>query len=164
MKAYIGIDNGVSGSIAFINGSTAAMAPTPVRTELSYTVAKANITRVDVVELETRLYMWSKLASGVLVILERPYVNPKGFKATLSAIRALEAMLICIERVGLPYMYVDSRKWQRVMLPSKLSGAELKSASRDVGVRLFPGLRDEIMDHKDADSLLMAEWGRREAL
>jgi hypothetical protein len=93
--------------------------------------------------------------------VERPYVNPQGFKASVSALRALEATLICIEFAGISYQYVDSRDWQKVMLPKGCKGPELKSASMNLGCRLFPKFVDNIKHHKDADSLLIAEWARR---
>lgn len=164
MKAYIGVDNGVSGSIAMILGDRVLFAPVPVRTEQSYTKAKANITRIEVPELVARFQSWLLGSMTARAFVERPYVNPQGFKATASALRALEATLICLETVNISYQYVDSKQWQRELLPKGCVGAELKRASLDIGIRLFPSLREELEDHKDADSLLIAEWARRNNL
>lgn len=163
MRAYLGIDNGVSGSIALLVDGKALFVPTPTRTEKSYTKSAAKITRIDFEELNARLLAWRHLSSEIHGIIERPYVNPKGFKATVSALRSLEATLIGLEMNGVSYEYIDSKVWQKAMLPG-VSGADLKSASRDVGIRLFPGLREEIGEHKDADSLLIAEWARRSGI
>lgn len=159
---YIGIDNGVSGSIAIIRDGTALFSPVPVKKEQNYTKAKGFITRIDVVALEVALRMWvGDERSNVRVFLERPMVNPTRFKATTSALRALEATLICLERLHFSLEYVDSKQWQKTLLPKDCSGPELKVASKDIGVRLFPELADAIRKHGDADSLLIAEWAKR---
>jgi len=164
LRAYIGADNGVSGSLALVSDYGVFFALTPVRQEQSYTKAKAKITRVDVNGLTALLLNWMNLVGhdDVRVFVERPFVNPTGFKATVSAMRALEATLIVIESLGLSLEYVDSRQWQKVMLPSGCVGKELKVASKDIGCRLFPALHAQIEKHGDADSLLMAEWAKRE--
>lgn len=164
MRAYLGIDNGVSGSIALVMEGKALFVPTPTRTEQSYTRSSAKITRIDFDELEARLQAWSSLSDSIHAVIERPFVNPTGIKATISAVRALEATLICVERLGFSYEYIDSRQWQKELLPGVTGTSELKAASRSIGTRLFPALREEIKDHKDADSLLIAEWARRSGL
>jgi hypothetical protein len=85
-------------------------------------------------------------------------VNSTRFNATLSAIRALEATLIALEQAQWPYEYIDSKEWQKELLPKGLKGSdELKNASLDIGKRLFP----ELNIKKDADGLLIAEYLRR---
>lgn len=164
MKAYIGIDNGVTGSIAFIGDGNSRMFRTPTHKEQSYTKKKAQITRIDWMGLEVALAnlvdSWGN-SKYIRVLIERPYVNPKGFKATASALRSLEATLIAVERYGLSYEYIDSKQWQKVMLPKGCKGDELKAASKDIGIRLFPEHKEIITKQKDADSLLIAEWARR---
>ncbi len=69
--------------------------------------------------------------------------------------------MIVIEQRCYPHMYIDSREWQKMMLPDGVKGTtELKKASRTVGKRLFPQ-HQELIDRVDADGLLMAEWARR---
>jgi len=164
----IGIDNGVTGSLACyfdtpsLEGIYVRFYPIPTKKEQSYTKKKQTVTRVDFTGLWTILNSWSQIVKMPRVYIERPYVNPTGFKATTSAIRALEATLIVLEECRLPYEYIDSRQWQKVMLPAGLKGtAELKKASMDIGCRLFPEHAEAIRKHKDADSLLIAEWARR---
>ncbi len=167
---YVGIDNGVSGSIGVVKeGRDAKMLYMPTRSELSYTKAKRNITRIDWRGLQNLLHsnlsrpMQEHQMHAIRVFLERPMVNPGRFQATASALRALEATLIVLEAFRLPIQYVDSREWQKVMLPSGLKGPnQLKKASRDIGIRMFPNLSGAIEKHGDADGLLMAEWARRE--
>jgi len=156
---YIGIDNGVTGSIGMI-GTIAGTEISefyhvPVKNELSYTKAKKWIDRIDSVMLKESL----KGFDVKMVALERPMVNPARFAQTQSAMRALEATLVVIEDLKYPYRYIDSKEWQKEMLPSGLKENELKKASLDIGKRLFPQFADQFK--KDADGILIAEYLRR---
>ena len=168
-RGYLGIDNGVTGSLAYV-GPVVLFAKTPVHKEQSYTKKKQQITRIDFDSLVELLRNWGmdwRNGEGDMltrVFIERPFVNPKGFRATASALRCLEATLIAVESEGLSYQYIDSREWQKAMLPSGIKGPELKYASVDIGCRLFPQFVEEIRKHKDADSLLIAEYARRNQL
>lgn len=160
MKNYVGMDNGVSGGIFIATATnvyTYYSAP-PVNKTLNYTKTKAWVNRIDVPKLTNILSVVPK--DNSLVLLERPMINPTRWKASVSAIRALEATLIVLESLGLSYLYVDSKEWQRDMLPEGLEGPELKAASLEIGKRLFPNIPFK----KDADSALMAEWARRKNL
>lgn len=165
-KIYIGIDNGVTGTVGCVGG-TPEIWETPTKNEQNYTKAKKNINRISVPALKALL---DNMINGnnpmdCIVLLERPMINAMRFQASISAARSMEATLIAIEELGLPMMYVDSKSWQKKMLPEGCKGTdELKKASKDIGCRLFPGLSDTIMKHKDADGLLIAEWARREGL
>jgi hypothetical protein len=157
---YIGIDNGVSGSVAIIDesGSLKDFFPTPVFRDLNYTKKKAWVNRVDTMLLAEFLY---KFKEDSTVALERPMVNPGRFNATVSALRALEATLIVLEGNKIPYKFIDSKEWQKTMLPSGLQGEELKWASNAVCKRLFPDT--EVKRPGDGDSILIAEYLRRTA-
>jgi hypothetical protein len=160
-KIYIGIDNGISGSIGIISDNGEPIyVPTPIKTEQSYTKTKQMISRVDCVRLRT---LFSCFPCGdTFVALERPMLNPTRFKASVSALRSLEATLIMVEEFKFPYAYLDSKEWQKALLPSGLEGDDLKKASKDIGRRLFPNI-DWVM-FKDADGLLIAEYARRKGL
>ena len=162
MRAYIGIDNGTTGSLAVVSDREVGFIETPTFKEQNYTKNKRLITRVDWRELEVVLAQWED--GDTRVFVERPYTGPQAF-TVISAMRCLESVLIVIERLKLSYQYIDSRAWQKVMLPKGTKGSEdLKKASVDIGCRLFPQFKDVIRHHKDADSLLIAEWARREGL
>lgn len=168
-KLYIGIDNGVTGSIGFVSDNYDKFILTPVKKEQSYTKAKNIISRVDVVVLKELLDETLKEAnvssSEVMVVMERPLINPSMFKTSISASRALEATLGVVEQMSLPHMYVDSKQWQRCLLPKGTEGsAELKKASKEIGDRLFPHHKTAIDKHKDADGLLIAKWAHQERL
>lgn len=167
-KLYVGIDNGTTGSIAFLGeATTPRYMLTPVFKEQSYTKKKQEISRIDHVTLKKVIYgMLDGLSpEEVLVIMERPRINPMQFRTSISAARSLEATLCVIEDLGLPRMYCDSRDWQKELLPKGTTGTpELKKASMDIGRRLFPSQEGLIVRHKDADALLIAEWARRKGL
>jgi len=154
VRAYLGVDNGVTGSLGFVGDGLTRWLPMPVRKELSYTKSKKFITRVDVEKL--RLEIAVHKGRDILALIERPMVNPGRFTATLSAMRCLEATLIVLEDLKVSYQYVDSREWQKVMLPSGLQGDELKKASLEVGRRLWPSINFK----PDADAMLMARWAQ----
>ena len=162
MKVWIGIDNGVTGTIGIINeeGHVYEFFKTPVIKCLDYTKAKKYIHRIDSVSLTKKLSLY-KPEHGeldVLVLIERPMVNPTRFVATTSALRALEALLIIVESLGIPYKFIDSKEWQKAMLPKGIKGSiELKQASKEIGKRLFPQFA---INHPDMDGLLIAEYGR----
>lgn len=148
---YIGIDNGVSGTIGIL-GKEPEFHKMPTFESQDYTKAKKRITRIDTEELRIILNGLEK----PFILLERPMVNPGRFKATISAVRAFEATLIVIEYLKIPYEVIDSKKWQKEFIPG-YKGKELKSAGVEVAKRLFPGVNVK----KDADGILIAEYARR---
>lgn len=165
MKIYVGIDNGVTGSIGVVSENFCDFMLTPVKKEQNYTKAREEITRVDVAALSRYLEDLKERSDGILVVLERPLINPKMFRSTISAVRCLEAQQCVLESLSIPYMFMDSKEWQRSELPKGTSGtSELKKASADIGRRLFPQFGTLIGKHKDADGLLMARHAYREKL
>lgn len=163
-KFYVGIDNGVSGSIGIINTETNQVryTSTPVKKELNYTKEKAYLNRIDRKKVKALFaeVFEDTPTENILVVLERPMINPKRWKASVSAVRALESTLTIFEDLGLPFIYVDSKEWQKDLLPKGTVGDELKEASLLVAKRLFPNLDFK----KDGDGMLMAEWARRKQL
>ena len=163
-KLYIGIDNGTSGAIGIVSDDSTLIKwlPTPIKIELSYTKAKQNISRIDFPKL---LILFEKevlsYSIPVRVIMERPRVNPQQFKTTMSAMRSLEATLIAVEQLKIPFSYIDSKEWQKELLPSGLKGKELKDGSKQVGKRLFPSID---FGKADCDAILIAEYARKKNL
>lgn len=157
---FIGIDNGVTGTIGIIDSVSSIMVKMPTKTEQSYTKKKGNITRIDVPALHAFLYSFSKYSK--IAGIERPMVNPGRFKASVSALRALEATIIVLEELKIPYVYLDSKEWQKELLPQGTKTApQLKKASLDICKRMFPHMHEFAKKHKDADGLLIAEYMRR---
>lgn len=160
-KTYIGIDNGVSGSIGVVpfQGTHALMIHTPTKNVYNYTKKAQKICRVDTDALHEFLYE----ISNPFALIERPMVNPARFKATQSALRSLEATLVTLEWLEIPYQFVDSKEWQTKMLPQGIKGSvNLKKASLSIGKRLFPQFAN--LYKTDADGILIAEWARRSRL
>jgi hypothetical protein len=156
-KTYAGIDNGVTGSIGVIApDGTHAFIATPTIKCQSYTKEVQYIHRID----------WRSLLENMpkdaFVLLERPMVNPRAFTATQSALRALEATIIVLEMLDIEYKYIDSKEWQREFISSAISGHDqMKKASMEIGINLFPSNAGFIRKHGDADGLLIGEYARR---
>lgn len=160
---FIGIDNGVTGTIGIIdeNGSSTFL-KTPVFKQQDYTKAKKQVSRIRAEELFKILECEIGKEGETMIMLERPLVNPQRWESTMSAMRSMEATIIIIELLGLPYEFLDSREWQKALLPKGVKGsAELKKASLEIGERLFPQHSELIDKHKDADGILIAEHCRR---
>lgn len=149
-KTFVGIDNGVTGGITVLtgDGSIRVHSNTPVAKCLNYTKKKSFINRVDSSVFRTLI---AQAGVNTFVMIERPMVNPGRFAATISAIRCLEATELILEELRIPYQFIDSKEWQKAMLPSGLKKEELKIAASSVANRLYPRLK--ILN---ADCLLIA--------
>lgn len=159
-KYWIAIDNGVTGSIGILGGTEPQYLHTPVIEQLSYTKEKKFIHRIHGNVLRSLLKPYEM--EEVLVILERPMIDATRFTASMSAIRCLEATLIILEDLKMPYKFIDSKFWQKEILPHGLRKEELKKASLDIGKRIFPQI--DFKGFKDADGILIAEVARRKQL
>lgn len=169
---FIGIDNGVSGAVACLDGDTTIVDNTPVFETFSYQKQASKIHRIDVKKLyglllkmvHNRPRECGAPEEQVHVTIERPMVMPARFAATVSALRAYEATLVCLD-LFLPtasVQTVDSRGWQKMFLPEGLKGPELKKASLQRGIERWPGHADWIRKQKDADALFLALYGKKE--
>ena len=163
MKTFIGIDNGVSGAIGIVfePSGEALWYPMPTKRVRDYTKKKQFLRRVDTNKLTSIVEKIINIDANlggreIVVIIERPLDTPKRYKASKSAMRCFEATLIVLESFSLIPIIIDSREWQKVMLPSIGSG-DSKSLSSEIGEKLFPKIKFKA----DADALLIAEWARR---
>lgn len=163
MKIRIGIDNGVSGSIGIIEQDGTSDFHTMkqfTHKEQDYTKRKKGITRLKAQVLHQYLYRY--VGDDVKVLIERPMVNPKHFNTTVCAVRIMEATMNVLELLKFGYEFIDSREWQKELLPQGTKGSSnLKKASLDVGSKLFPHFRTRFKTQKDADGMLIAEYCRR---
>lgn len=167
-KLYIGIDNGVTGSICLMDelGTNAQMFKVPTISEQDYTIKIQNVTRLDgarFIEI-LKIYPVEFLR---FAYIENPLVQPARFKATMSGIRCMEAQLICLRILNVGRQFIPPRIWQKEILGTGLSKAkevQLKQLSSDIGKRLYPQFSQFIDKQKDADALLIAEWARRNRL
>lgn len=164
-EIYIGIDNGVSGTIGIITSTGSRFFKTPVFKQMSYQkTKKTNINRVDFMALSKIFARITGSGASCFALIERPMINSARFAASMSAARCLEATLIILELYEVPYQYVDSKLWQKEFFPAAKGSVALKEASYNIGCRLFPGHQTTIGKHKDADGILIAEYARRKNL
>ena len=158
-------DNGTTGTIGWRYGCTInEMIEVPIKKRSSFHKEPRSTTVIDVDALEKALRDMLDRAkvkpSDVIAYRERPMINPKRWQASMSASRADEAETIILERMGIEYHYVDSKAWQRHILPS--SGKKgttsdiLKAESKDIGCKMFKHLSPIIEKHGDADGILGA--------
>lgn len=159
------MDNGVSGGFALISpAGTPVVFSTPVFETFGYQKAAKKFNRFD--HKAFRNIMFGYFPEGTQkfhFVIERPMVMPARFEATVSALRCYEALLVAIE-IHFPessFETIDSRAWQPKMLPSGIKGPELKKASMQRGLELFPTCADWIRKQKDADPLMILEFARR---
>ena len=160
----IGIDNGTTGSITAIhdNGVLLFTEKTPIKSRLKWT---KQVKHMNVIEMNAmlKLFKIAKKANEdpkIICYVERPMVNSLRFNASLSAVAAYVLTVEILEMAKVPYEFVDSKTWQKGMLPAGVKGsAALKKIASEVAIRLFPGYK---FPKVVADSILIAEYYRRE--
>ena len=154
------IDNGSSGSIGMVTSGRSGFVLTPIRKMQDYTKRKKTISRLNVKLFEALIAGWAPDPDRTMVYLERPLINSTMFNTSIVAARLFEAQLVTLESMGYPYQIVDSKDWQRGVLPSSgkkgTTSSILKKESMDIGTRLFPMHAQLIGKHKDADGILGA--------
>lgn len=156
----IGIDNGVSGTLAAFKGDklidfkesfTKKWLKPTVKTKASY------MTRIDVPALMDWLRNVIKENDNVRIIIERYMTDQRRLHATLSSHHAQEATMIAIELLGIPYMTIDSSVWQKREIPGVKGSEFLKLASKEKCVAEFPKFKKLIEKHGDGDAILIAK-------
>ena len=170
---YIGIDNGVSGTIGIVSGTFYDTFKTKTYSQQSYTMKKKKISRLDFVALDSFLQELCKI-SPVVALLENP-ATTNSFNVVSSSMRCFEATLIALEINGIEYTTCTAGSWQKIFIPEaiaknkELKGDKhrkertenLKTASMVEGIKLCPTKKEFITKHGDADGLLIAEHLRR---
>lgn len=153
----IGIDNGVTGTIGILGPDVTTFVTTPVYAEMAPLKTKVRmLNHIDTDALKALLAPYVKRG---MVLLERPYTGTH-LMSSISGGRADEATRIVLRQLGIAYDYVDSKQWQRPLLPTGTRGTpNLKAASKALATRLYPEFTDIIKKHGDADGLLIAKWG-----
>ena len=158
---YVGIDNGVTGSIGLIVEELgkviwAESIKTPIIKRRNYTKENKYINCIDYKEVAKTIDKYK--ADCVHVAVERPMVNPGRFFQTLSAMRSLEAteVAIGISSNVESFCYVDSKDWQSDILPG-VEGNDLKPESWIIGISLYNQILGKYSGN-DCDGLLIADW------
>ena len=152
----VSLDNGVSsnGVALFGPDNLVKCEKLPIRSEINYQKDEHHITRLDAPAFRKLIAGWNLPKDTTVSVLERPMINPARFKASISAVRCLEAELIVLEEFGFEIEYIDSKNWQHVLLPGIEGADKLKPASLELGKKLFPQFKLK----KDADFLMIGYY------
>lgn len=171
---YVGIDNGVSGAIAYYKDDKMNVLELPIKNVQNYTKKVEFVHKIDFVELKKIFETLLSYGQSIKVLWERPFCNPMMFKATLSSMLSYQTTLDCLECLKIPYEMIDSKIWQTKLLPKgiykitqdkngknriKADKKLLKKASIDTANRLFPYL--EIKKDGQADAVMICEYLRK---
>ncbi len=153
----VGIDNGVTGSIAVLYADkTFTWWKTPTVKCCNYTKVERHLERINFPKLLRFLSNLSSMNEVVLAVMERPMVNPKRWVASTSALRCLEATIIALEMCGINYAFIDSKEWQKELLPEGTKGSEdLKAASDALAIKKYP---IHVFKNGEGDSCHIAEY------
>lgn len=185
-NVIFGLDNGVTGSLAckFTKFPYIDYIETPVIECNNYTQEIKKINRIDIITLENWFLKHINFGKTlyndeikVIVILERPMVNPQRFQQSLIAMRAFEATLIVLEKLNLNYIIIDSKKWQHHFFGNDTTQIDLKKSSENLSIEILTNLEKEnlyelpiselkksVKRHGDADSLLMCKYAEEKLI
>ena len=173
---YVGIDNGVSGAIAYYYNDKMYVMDIPIKNVQNYTKKVEFINKIDFIELK-KIFQELLSYSQIKVLWERPFCNSKMFNASLSSMLSYQTTLDVFAELQIPYELVDSKSWQTKLLPNgiykitqdksgrnriKADRKVLKKASIDTANRLYPYL--EIKKDGQADAVMICEYLRRKEL
>lgn len=156
--AYIGIDNGPTGSVYYDGVFKPARFYT--KETLNYQKVAKRIVRIDVDKAKRILDGFTSEGDSHIAVMERPLVNPGRFDQSLSSVRAHEAWLIALEDYDIRIAVVDSKAWQKYWFDGIKGSKQLKAASMEMGIDLLPEYRQAISKHNDADSYFIKEWAQ----
>lgn len=164
----IGLDNGTTGSLAVYdtNLNIMAMHNLPVKNGLDYTKKAKHITRIDhpgMCELLTQIK--SGTNNDIHVYMEKPFTGGAMFmQNSIKAFRCFEAELIALEECEIGYTVINSKDWQKHIIPKGIKGSkELKKAALEIARRLYPYLSEKL-NLGNADSVLIAHHFKTEAI
>ena len=156
MKTYVGIDNGVTGSIGWIAPPNAigSIVRTPVKKVRAHTKQVAYYNRVDHISLCNLFGFIFSFSDEVIFNLEIPFTAPDRAKQSMSAFFAFEATRVCIEQESIKFpikkyelRYTTAPQWRKKLQLQK--GQEL-----DFVKEKFPNVAQ--LNYKDYDGLLIA--------
>lgn len=156
---YIGIDPGLSGGIATIDGSYAQAWPMP-RTERDLLDLLQKLTLVN-----AENFTGLNPRAECFAMIERVGATPQmGVVSAFTFGKGYGALLMALTAAGIPFDQVAPVKWQNIMevRTPKERRAELGHKDKNINKRraqqLFPQLD---VTHAIADALLLASYARR---
>jgi crossover junction endodeoxyribonuclease RuvC len=154
---YIGIDPGLGGAVAIIDGTNVKLFDVPTAltgkgTKRDYLIANMAI-----------LLKYPSVYHQSFCVLEAVHSMPKqGVASSFSFGRGLGIWEGILSAYDIPYAKVAPQTWKKAMLGDM--PRDNKDSSRIAATRLFPNASDMLARKKDdgrAEALLMAEYGRR---
>lgn len=169
-KYYIGIDPGIKGYVSIIDNNGRFIESFPLFTDLN---------NPEMSELSKNLFILTKYEDRCHVIIENVHaLFGSSAKGTFNFGFVCGAIEGIISTLGLPYTKINPKVWQKMMFKGegslfKLSTTgkthvlDTKKMSFNVCHKVFPTVdlrrssRAKKEDDNKADSLMMAEYGRR---
>jgi len=164
---YIGMDNGSTGTVGIVNTDRTIcdFFNTPIIKELSYnTTSKKFVSELDIEVFSNRVKgLIGDSKEPIFAILERPFSN--GQAMYRNSVKLAYGFFVLqkqsMKLMGIGYEVMDSKKWQKKILPpGTTSSGDLKRASKDIGIRLYPQFKTIMTRQGDADGMLIAEYAR----
>lgn len=163
MRAFIGIDPGLSGGLALIGEDGALIQAVPMPR------LQGSSGPLDMYAIK-EWFAWTKRSYSVSAAIERVSVRPKeGIRSALTTGTNwgfIKGMLIAISA---RHEEPTPQQWKKELGLPKRPGSERKLAKQDAVVlanRLFPGIdltpgRKRVPHDGMADAVLIAEYARR---
>jgi len=177
MNLYIGIDPGLSGAMAVINekGKIVSIVDAPT---IKTKTGKKNRTLLVDTEMVDFLESWNDTTGNSdsikMVTIENVHAMPgQGVTSMFSMGHGFGLWLGIIAALRIPVTRVEPIRWKKEM---GIAGKSDKGASVVRALQLYPSCRELTRDyrrggdtlqtllHGRADALLIAEWGRTQAL
>jgi len=142
MDYIIGIDPGKSGGLTVMDEHGCIIDVQPM----------TKMTEADIGEW---FYEWSE-DGNVFAYLEKVHSMPgQGVASMFKFGQGFGFLIGCLTCLGIPYEFVTPQKWQKY-LSCQTKGD--KNVTKSKAQQLFPELK---ITHAIADSILIAEYGRR---
>ena len=172
VNLVIGIDNGTTGTMCswIIQKGICDFIQTPSYRTLNYQKEINYIDRLQHKKFKEWLNLQIKNAKRVykneikvIIILQRPMVNPQRFESSLLAVRAFESALVILQQLNLNYIVIDSKQWQHYFFGKETTFINLKYESLKKGLNIINEenvnyLKEIIIKHGDADALLITKF------
>lgn len=172
VNLVIGIDNGTTGTMCswIIQKGICDFIQTPSYRTLNYQKDINYIDRLQHKKFKEWLNLQIKNTKRVykseikvIIILQRPMVNPQRFESSLLAVRAFESTLVILQQLNLNYIVIDSKQWQHYFFGKETAFINLKYESLKKGLNIINEenvnyLKEIIIKHGDADALLITKF------
>lgn len=161
-RLYLGIDPGLSGGIAALDGTGRAV--------FTYPMPDTEKDVFDVFQPLADMTLDETGRNQIAAVLERVGASPQmGVTSAFTFGKGYGALRMALLAVGIPFTDVTPNVWQKAMGISQRTGARSLGASpkknkniaKAKAQQLFPNVK---VTHSIADALLIAEHCRRTAL